>query len=165
VPESSVLTVHIGQQVEVNVPTMKRTFSGRVARFANKVALATRTMDTEVDVPNPSLVLVPGMYAQVDLTIDRRNRVVSIPVSAVDVDSEGDSQENRGAGASGRVLVVTRENKVELRHVTLGLETANKVEVRSGVQEGDMVVIGSRTGLQQGQHVLPKVTTMTASSS
>src|SRR5689334_5796194 len=65
VPESSVPTVHVGQPVEVRVPTLNRSFPGRVARFAGKLALATRTMDTEVDVSNPTLVLIPGMYAEV----------------------------------------------------------------------------------------------------
>ena len=67
-------TVHIGQQVEVRVPTLNRTFPGVVARFADKLMPPTRTMDTEVDVPNPSLVLIPGMYAEVDLTLARRNQ-------------------------------------------------------------------------------------------
>src|ERR1039458_7646767 len=57
VPESAVPTVHIGQQVEVRVATLNRSFPGKVARFVDKLSLATRTMDTEVDVPNPSLVL------------------------------------------------------------------------------------------------------------
>ena len=70
VPESAVPTVHIGQQVEVRVPTLNRSFPGKVARFADKLSLATRTMDTEVDVPNPSLLLIPGMYAEVNLTLD-----------------------------------------------------------------------------------------------
>src|ERR1017187_4483572 len=56
VPESAVPTVHIGQQVEVKVPTLNRSFPGRVARFVEKVSVATRTMDTEVDVANPSLI-------------------------------------------------------------------------------------------------------------
>ncbi|HXJ38875.1 MAG TPA: efflux RND transporter periplasmic adaptor subunit, partial [Bryobacteraceae bacterium] len=72
VPESAVPGVHIGQQVEVRVPTMKRSFPGKVQRFSEKVSTATRTMDTEVDVPNPGLVLIPGMYAEVDLTLDKR---------------------------------------------------------------------------------------------
>ena len=71
VPESAVPTVHIGQQVEVRVPTMNRSFPGKVERFADKLSLATRTMDTEVDVRNPSLLLIPGMYAEVNLTLER----------------------------------------------------------------------------------------------
>ena len=58
-------------------------------------------MDTEVDVPNPSLVLMPGMYAEVDLTLARRNRVLTIPVTAIDNNHQ--------------VMVVTPNNRVELR--------------------------------------------------
>jgi RND family efflux transporter MFP subunit len=153
VPESAVPTVHIGQQVEVRVPTLNRSFPGRVARFSDKVSLATRTMATEVDVPNPGLVLIPGMYAEVDLTLDRRNAVLAIPVTAVDVDS---------AAATGRVMVITANNRVEVRTISLGIETASKVEVRSGLNEGDLVVIAGRSGLQPGEEVRPKVTTMAA---
>jgi RND family efflux transporter MFP subunit len=151
VPESAVPTVHIGQQVEVHVKTLNRSFSGRVTRFVGKVSLATRTMDTEVDVPNPSLILIPGMYAEVNLTLDSRAHVVAVPVPAIDVGSDE---------SSGQVFVVTPENHVEIRKVKLGLQTATKVEILSGLQAGDMVVIGNRAGLQSGQPVLPKVTTM-----
>ena len=161
VPESSVPTVHIGQQVEVRVPTLKRSFPGTVARFADKLALATRTMDTEVDVLNPTLVLIPGMYAEVDLSLARRNGVLSVPVTAVDADNEKGS----GGTQGGQVMVVTPNNRVELRKISLGLETADRVEVLSGLNEGDMVVIGGRASLQPGEEVRPKVTTMTAATS
>jgi len=151
VPESAVTTVHIGQQVEVKVPTLNRTFQGRVARFDDKLSLATRTMDTEVDVPNGNNLLIPGMYAEVNLTLDRRNKVLAIPVIAVDMDS---------TNQSGQVMVVTATNHVEKRKVMLGLETANRVEVRSGLNEGDAVVLSGRSGLQAGQEVRPKVSTM-----
>jgi RND family efflux transporter MFP subunit len=160
VPESAVPTVHIGQQVEVRVPTLKRGFPGRVARFSDRLSLATRTMDTEVDVPNSSLVLIPGMYAEVNLTLDRRNAVLAVPVTAVDVDSEASSPS--GAAATGRVMVITPNNRVEVRTISLGIETASRVEVRSGLNEGDRVVIAGRSGLQPGQEVRPKVTTMAA---
>jgi RND family efflux transporter MFP subunit len=145
VPESAVPTVHIGQSVEVRVPALARTFSGRVARFVDKLSLSTRTMDTEVDVANASLVLIPGMYAEVNLQLDRRQGVLAVPVTAVDGD---------------QVTVVTRENRIEKRRVQLGLETAAKVEVRSGLKAGDLVVVGSRSGLEAGQEVRPKITTM-----
>ena len=151
VPESAVPTVHIGQQVEGRVKTLNRGFFGRVTRFAEKVSLATRTMDTEVDVPNPSLILIPGMYAEVNLTLDSRAHVVVVPVPAIDVGSDE---------SSGQVVVVTPENHIEIRKVKLGLQTATKVEILSGIQDGDMVVIGNRAGLQSGQQVQPKVTTM-----
>ncbi|HTS27982.1 MAG TPA: efflux RND transporter periplasmic adaptor subunit [Bryobacteraceae bacterium] len=166
VPESAVPTVHIGQQVEVHVPSLNRSFPGKVARFADKLALDTRTMDTEVDVPNPDLILIPGMYAEVNLTLIRRNRVLAVPVTAVDVSSEEAGEATPGkASAKGQVMVITPNHRVEVRQILLGLETANHVEVLSGLNEGDMVVIGGRTGLQPGQEVRPKVTSLAAGKS
>lgn len=147
VPESAVPTVHIGQTVEVMVPTLKRSFSGRVARFAEKVASATRTMDTEVDVPNGNLLLIPGMYAEVHLTLDRRDHVVAIPVTAVELDEKG----------ARRVFVVTPENKVEIRKLEAGLDTSDKVEVKSGVRDGELVITGGKAGLIAGAEVRPKL--------
>jgi len=150
VPESAVPTVHIGQQVAVRVPTLNRTFAGKVARFSDKISLATRTMDTEVDVPNPTLVLIPGMYAEVDLTLDSRHGILAVPVTAVDMGSDD---------SSGKVAVVTTDNHVDLRSVKLGLQNAASVEIKSGLKPGEQVVVGSRAGLQQGQEVRPKMTT------
>jgi RND family efflux transporter MFP subunit len=165
VPESAVPGVHIGQQVEVSVPTLNRSFPGRVARFAGKVQLSTRTMETEVDVPNASLVLVPGMYAEVNLTLSEKNNVLAVPLAAVDVDSAENSDAGSGSPiSSGSVMVVTQENLIEIRKVKLGLETASSVEVRSGLHNGDLVVIGNRGGLQPGQQVHPKITTIGKSS-
>jgi RND family efflux transporter MFP subunit len=154
VPESAVPTVRIGQQVQVRIPTLNRTFRGRVARFADKLAVATRTMDTEVDVANPSLVLIPGMYAQVDLTLNQRKAALAIPVNAVDLDPQGHT-------GVGTVMAVTPNNLLVLREIELGIETPNLVEVRSGLNEGDMVVLSGRASLKAGQEVRPKIAAAT----
>ena len=158
-------TIRLGQQVEVRVPTLKRSFPGTVARFADQLNLQTRTMDTQVDVLNPSLVLVPGMYAEVNLSLMRRDAVLSIPLTAVDIESQESPQSGAPAASEGTVMVVTPNNRVEVRKVSMGLQTADEVEVRSGLNEGDLVVIAGRAGLQAGQEVRPKVTTMSASKS
>ncbi len=155
VPESAVPSVHIGQQVDVRVPTLNRSFPGKVARFSEKVQTSTRTMETEVDVPNTNLLLVPGMYAEVDLTLARRDGALSIPLAAVDRGAEGSSDQSK-------VMLVSPENRLEIRKVALGLETASFVEVRSGLHEGDLVVVGNRSSLQAGQQVKPKITNMVA---
>ena len=147
VPESAAPTVHIGQQVEVRVPTLDRSFPGQVARFADKVASATRTMDTEVDVPNASLVLIPGMFAEVNLTLSHRRAALTVPIPAVDLS---------GDESSGQVVVVTPENRIEIRKVKLGIQTATDVEVLAGLREGDLVVTGNRGSLRDGQQVRPK---------
>jgi RND family efflux transporter MFP subunit len=148
VPESAVPTVHVGQRVDVRVPTLGRSFPGRVARFAEKVSSATRTMDTEVDVQNPSLILIPGMYAEVNLTLDRRSAILVIPIPAVDLS---------GDESLGQVTVVTPEKRIEIRKVRLGLQDAANVEVRSGLHAGDLVVTGNRSSLRAGQEVRPKL--------
>jgi RND family efflux transporter MFP subunit len=166
IPESAVPSVRVGQQVQVRVPTLNRAFPGRVARFSNKVSFSTRTMDTEVDVPNSNMALVPGMYAEVRLSLDRRMGVLAVPVTAVDLSGGDSPPQPKGTdpgsapGRVGQVMVVTPGNRIEIRRVSLGLETANKVEVLSGLKDGDLVVIGGRSGLQAGQEVQPKVTTM-----
>ncbi len=160
VPESSVPAVHLGQPVEVQVPTLHRSFPGKVARFADQLSLSTRTMDTEVDVPNPNLVLIPGMYAEVNLTLDSRRSVLAIPVMAVDIDQENSG--NSGSAPTGRVMVVTPNHRVEVRKIQLGLETSDKIEVRSGLNEGDAVVLSGRSGLQAGEEVRPKPTALAA---
>ncbi|HKD07414.1 MAG TPA: efflux RND transporter periplasmic adaptor subunit [Bryobacteraceae bacterium] len=154
VPESATPTVHIGQQVDVRAPTLNRTFPGKVVRFADKLSLETRTMDTEVDVPNPTLTLIPGMYAEVDLTLKRENDALSVPVTAVDVDPDNEH--------AGKVMVVDSGDRLQNRPVTLGMQTANRIEVQSGLTSGDLVVIGSRAGLQGGARVKPKVAVLSA---
>ena len=116
-------------------------------------------MDAEVDVLNPSLILIPGMYAEVNLTLDRRSKVLAIPVLSVDLDN---SDSRTGAAQTGQVLIVTPNNHVEKRRVTLGIESSNSVEVLSGLNEGDSVVLSGRAILQPGQEVRPKVTAMSA---
>ena len=156
VPESAVPTVHIGQQVEVHVRTLGRSFPGRVARYADKLLSGTRTMDTEVDVRNPSLVLIPGMFAEVNLTLTSRNGVLAVPIPAVDLSGSDNS--------SGQVVVVTPGNRIEIRRVQLGMQTASTIEIRSGLRAGDLVVTGNRSGLQAGQQVRPKLTDIAAES-
>jgi RND family efflux transporter MFP subunit len=164
-PESVVPTIHVGQQVDVKVPSLNRSFPGKVARFSDRVQMSTRTMDTEVDVPNSNLVLIPGMYAEVTLSLSKRNAALAVPLSAVYSTGSSDEpspaeQSNSSSAASGLVMVVNPDQRVEVRKVTLGIETAEMVEVRSGLKEGDPVIIGNRASLQPGQQVNPKITRM-----
>jgi RND family efflux transporter MFP subunit len=163
VPESVVPSVRLGARVEVKVPSLKQSFPGKVVRFEGRLNVDTRTMETEVDVQNPSLVLMPGMYAEVNLNLDRRTGTLAIPVTALDLDSEASSSAGqRNRPASGHVMVVLRDNKLERRTVTVGLETANRAEILSGLSDGELVVVGNRSGLEPGQSVKPKITTLTA---
>lgn len=145
VPEASVPLVHLGMSAQVHVPALGKTYQGKVARFADKIDLNTRTMHTEVDVPNPTLELVPGMYAYVSLVLQARKNVLAVPVLAID---------RQGNQAS--VLAVNARRRIELAPVQLGLETPNRVEVLSGLHQNDMVVTSQRGQLQPGEPVQPR---------
>jgi RND family efflux transporter MFP subunit len=146
VPESAVSRIHVGETLDVHVASLNRTFPGRVARSTGTLQTSTRTMDTQVDVQNPSLTLLPGMYADVSLRLDSRQNVLSVPMDALE-----------GTGATAHVFVVRQPGTIQSVVVTTGVETAQKVEILSGIAEGDMVVVGRRSGLKDSQKVEPKV--------
>ncbi|WP_031496718.1 efflux RND transporter periplasmic adaptor subunit [Bryobacter aggregatus] len=146
VPESMVPSVKVGRPVEVRVASLARSFEGRVARFTAKVDQATRTMLTEVDVPNASNLIVPGMYAEVTLGLEGRPQVLSVPLEAIE----------RSASAT-RVFVVDGSGVVKIVPVKLGIEDAHNAEVQSGLQVGDQVMTAQRSGVKEGDHVQPKL--------
>jgi RND family efflux transporter MFP subunit len=146
VPESAVPHVRLGSAVAASVPSLNRAFPGRVVRFADRVQTSTRTMDTEVDVPNADLTLVPGMYAQVNLRVEEHENALAVPPDAIE-----------RSGGSPSVYTVDQAGTIHVVPVTLGLETAQRVEVRAGLAEEDRVVVGRRAGLKQGDRVQPKM--------
>ena len=149
VPESAVPLIRQGRAVAVKVPALNQTFEGRVARFSGRIDPATRTMETEVDVPNPQRLLKPGMYASADLELERRANIITVPVQAI-VRKDGKTT----------VMRVNAERKLEVREVVAGLETPQSIEILSGLEEGDLVVIGNQSQLKSGQSVEPKITAL-----
>lgn len=145
VPESVVPRIRLGRIVKVKVPSLNQTFDGKVSRFAEKVDTATRTMETEVDVPNLRQLLKPGMYAYADLELDQKTDAITVPVQAVS------RKENKTS-----VMLVNAQKKLELREIITGMETPDSVEVVSGLSVDDLVVIGNLSQLKPGQTVQPK---------
>ena len=146
VPESAVPELRLGSTVDVRVPTLKRTFRGSVARFADSLDEETRTMHTEIDVDNPDGKLVEGMYAEITITLNQKENALTIPVQAI---------ERNGSTAS--VLMVDTQGRVSERALKLGVESSNQVEILSGLNDGDRVVVGGRSDLRTGDKVQPKV--------
>jgi RND family efflux transporter MFP subunit len=146
VPEDAVRYVHLGQIVQVRVDAVDRSFAGTVVRFTRNVSLDTRTMETEIDVPNNDLSLTPGMYANTELQIDHRDNVLTIPVEAVVKD-----------GSRQTVLVVDGQNHVQQRTIQTGLQGSELVEVTSGLTEGERVIVGGQSKYQVGELVTPKL--------
>jgi multidrug efflux pump subunit AcrA (membrane-fusion protein) len=113
----------------------------------------TRTMHTEVDVPNKDGSIVPGMYAEVNLRLARKDHALAVPIQAISRN-----------GSRATVLVVDAQNRIEEREVRLGMEGSNHVEVVSGLNENDRVVIGNRSDFRSGEKVRPKVIKDTSSA-
>jgi RND family efflux transporter MFP subunit len=145
VPESAVSRIRVGSTLDVMVPSLHKTFPGRVARSADTLQMSTRTMDTQVDVVNPNFILVPGMYAEVNLRLEEHDNALAVPVDSVD-----------GTGSTARVLVV-RDGRLHATPVATGLETAQRIEIRSGLEDGDLVVVGRQSGMKDGQVVQAKL--------
>jgi RND family efflux transporter MFP subunit len=142
VPESYVRYIHVGDHVDVRVPSLGRTLPGKVARFSVDVREDTRTMHTEVDVSNPQRMLLPGLYAEAELHLDQKQDVPTVPIQALN--HEGDKS---------TVLVVDRSGIVQERTVMVGLQTASDAEIASGLQEGEEVVVSDRSALKAGEKV------------
>lgn len=146
VPERAVPDVHLGQTVAVTVSALNRTYSGKIVRFSDQIDTQTRTMHTEVEIANPKYELVPGMYASVALPLHQVENVLSVPLQTVQPAGEN----------KGTVLVVDADNKIEKKTVTLGVQTATRAEIVSGLKEGDSVVVGEQGQYQAGEHVRPQ---------
>ena len=146
VPESAVSRIHLDGPVALQVRSLNKTITGTVARFSDRLDTDTRTMHVEVDVPNPTLDIVPGMFANASITLNGAQDVLIAPVGAIDRTDH-----------ATRVLVVNDAGRIEPRQVVLGLETADRVEIRSGLQAADVVVVGNRAQLKAGAMVTPKV--------
>jgi RND family efflux transporter MFP subunit len=146
-PESAVSRIHVGAPVTLNVQSLRKRFTGTIARFADRLDTETRTMRVEVDVPNPTLDLVPGMYADASIVLDEARDAVVAPIEAID-----------RTEASARVLVVNARGLIEERNVRLGLESGDRVQIVSGLAPNEFVVVGNRAQLKAGAVVTPKVT-------
>jgi RND family efflux transporter MFP subunit len=104
--------IHLGDKVDVRVESLGgRSFTGTISRFTQKVTDNTRTMITEMEVLNPNLEIIPGMYATVVLNVGNRPQSLAIPI------------QTSASGGATRVLIVNASHEIEERPVTLGLET------------------------------------------
>jgi RND family efflux transporter MFP subunit len=145
VPEDAVQYIHQGDEVQVRVDAVNRTLTGKVVRFTRNISTETRTMETEIDVPNADLALTPGMYANATLQLEHHDNVLTIPIQAV--------MQN---GNQASVLIVDARNRVQGRPIQLGIQSSSRVEVVSGLQEGDRVITGGQSNYQQGEKVRPQ---------
>jgi RND family efflux transporter MFP subunit len=145
IPESIAGQIHLGDPVKVRVQALNEDITGKVSRFADSLDLQTRTMETEIDFDNRNGKLIPGMFTETQLVLAAKPDALSVPLEAV--------AQN---GNEATVLVVTPKNTVEERKIKVGISGKSRVEVVSGLNEGDRVVIGNRSQYHNGEKVQPK---------
>jgi membrane fusion protein, multidrug efflux system len=143
VPEVDSPSIHKGVKVAIDVPALVgERFTGSVVRTADAIDPATRTLNTEIDVPNPKGQLLPGSYAQVHLALKQQVQRLTVPSNALLFRAEGP-----------RAAVVESGNKVQLRPVAIGRDFGNTVEIISGLEQSDAVVVSPSDSLENGQVV------------
>ncbi len=146
VPESLAAMVRDGQSADVRVQATNEHFTGEVSRYTESLDRSTRTMQVEVDVPNKDYRLSPGMYANVVLQLQNRPNALTVPVQALTRDN-----------GKATVLVVNADNHVEQRQVLTGIEEPTRVEVLSGIKDGERVIVGNLSAYRDGELVAPRV--------
>ena len=144
VPESCVRYVHLGDTVQLRVDSLGRSFSGTVVRFTRELNFETRTMETEVDVPNKDLTIDSGMYANALLRLNHADNVMTIPVGAVVL-----------RGNQQQVYVVDGSNHVHIRNVQVGLEGNQLAEITNGLAAGERVILAAQSKYAENEVVTP----------
>jgi RND family efflux transporter MFP subunit len=130
----------------VRVDALDRSFTGKVVRFTRDVNFETRTMETEIDVENKDLSIDPGMYANTQLQLNHADNVWTVPVEALLL-----------RGNKDVVYALDDQNRVHLRTVEVGLRGSQLAEIKSGLAEGERVILGGQEKYQEGERVTPVV--------
>ena len=143
VPEIYAPSVRAGQDANIELPSFPgKPFSGKVVRTADAIDPATRTLRTEIDVPNRDGQLLPGSYAQVHFGVKVTTVRMSLPVNALLFRAEGP-----------RAAVVGDDGKVHLKAVTIGRDYGTDVEILGGLEPSESIVLNPSDSLEEGQTV------------
>ena len=147
VPQDAAFGVAPGVAAGIHVPEIPgRVFPGTVTRLANALQPGSRTLLTEIDVPNPDHTLTPGSYCLVDLQIPRKTPSLIVPASAIIFNQDGLS------------VAVVENGVAHIRHITQVRDLGTTVEVSAGVREGDQVILNPSVDLAEGSKVAPQPT-------
>jgi RND family efflux transporter MFP subunit len=142
VPQDDAFGVKPGVQAVIRVPAMPSlTFNGEVTRIADALQPGTRTLLTEVDVPNPNGAFQPGVYCTVELDIPRHSPALIVPASAIIFNQDG------------MQVAVVKNGVAHLRHIAITADYGTEVEVNAGVQSRDQVILQPPVDLADGDKV------------
>lgn len=143
VPQADSDSVKAGQTAKLTVSNLPgRTFMGRVARTASSLDPATRTLLTEIQVPNTAGDLLPGMYADVDLNIPLLDPPMSIPADALVVRSDGT-----------QVAIVRPDQTVHYQKIEIARDFGDHLQLAGGLQAGDHVILHPNDSIREGVKV------------
>jgi len=143
VPQKDASSIRVGQTARIRVADLPgREFAGKVARTSNTLDPANRTLLTEIRMANPEGLLMPGMYAKVDLMSPRQNVPLVVPSDALMVRPEGAS-----------VAVVKPDHTVHLQKILVGRDYGDRLEVLEGLEEGDRIIPNPGDSAREGQRV------------
>lgn len=146
-----VKNIRVGDTIRAKIESLDgKSITGKITRASWMVNDDTRTMTTEIEVENPNLELVPGMYASVSIPVEVHANTLAVPIEAVP------------PGETSSVYVVNADNKIEERPVKLGIDTPTQYEVLSGLKEGELVLTDSREQFKPGEKVTPKLINLIA---
>jgi HlyD family secretion protein len=143
VPQSGAIGIHDGLEAQVTIPEMPgHVFKGRVARNAVALQAASRSMLTEVDVPNPDGAIRPGLFVNVTFSIPRLTAGVIVPDEALVFNAAG-----------LRVATVQPDDTVKFKDVSIYRDFGTTAELRDGLQGGETLVLSPPTQLADGNKV------------
>jgi RND family efflux transporter MFP subunit len=143
VPQSYASSMKVGVKAVVTLQEFPgQKFTGTVARTADAVDMSTRTLNTEVDVPNKDGKLLPGSFGQVHFAVGNSVPRITIPVNAMLFRAEGP-----------QAAVVGQDNKVQLRSIVIGRDFGNTIEIVGGLEPSDRIIINPSDSLENGQQV------------
>jgi membrane fusion protein (multidrug efflux system) len=142
VPQLYAADIHVGMDAPTTVRERPgRTFEGKVARTADELELSTRTLLTEVDIPNPDGGLIAGMYGRITFHMTGHDQLLVVPATAILIDAQG----TRAA--------LVRDGAISWRKVEIEKDLGDKVAVSTGLAEGDWLVAAPSDRLAEGMRV------------
>ena len=145
VPQDKAFGLTPGVEAVVRVPEIPgRTFAGKVARIADALQPGTRTLLTEVDIPNPDGALTPGIYCTIELKVPRKTPSLLVPADAVIFNRDG------------LQVAVVEDGVAHIRKISVGRDFGTEVEVVAGVKEGDQVILNPPVDLADARKVQPR---------
>jgi len=142
VPQDEAFGLAPGVEAVIRVPEIPdRAFRGKVTRIADALQPGTRTLLTEVDIPNPDGLLTSGIYCTVELHVPRKVPSLLVPANAIIFNSDG------------MQVAVVKDGVVHIRKISVGRDLGTTVEASAGVARGDQVILNPPVDLTEGSKV------------